>query len=132
MLRTEAGDADQISDVTTALMVLALAVVTVGTAHAAACDVTSTADQLGRSIDRIGTVANSSTPDARRSKKCTRSRPATEALDRASRTTPATIDDVRRFDLNAKRIVQAADRPWRYRMRSPPVVDAALPLGSGV
>jgi hypothetical protein len=82
--------------VTTALMVLALVVGTVRTAHAAACDATSTAHQLGMSIDR----------------------PATEARDRESRTTPATADD--------ERIAQAADRPWRYRMRSSPVVAGIL------
>jgi hypothetical protein len=37
-----------------------------------------------------------------------------EARARASRTTPATTDDVRCFDLNAKRIVQATDCQWRF------------------
>jgi hypothetical protein len=55
--------------VTTALMVLALVVVAVRTAHVAAFDVTSTADQRDVSIDGIRAAANSSAPDARRSTK---------------------------------------------------------------
>jgi hypothetical protein len=56
--------------VTTALMVLVLVgVVAVRTAHAAVFDVTSTADQPDVSIDDVCAVANSSAPDARRSKK---------------------------------------------------------------